>query len=384
MWMINKRGAANMVQIAHAGRRTILRTVLTGAALTIAVGGLLVWLAGVFQPKVPATTPARAELEPVGSRTLVPVRAIRVPAVESAVGTIRAVQEATLSAEVMAKVVAVNVSAGQRVKRGDLLVRLDDEELSAQARQAEAAVAAARAARDQARTEFERVKALAAQNVASTIEYQRAETALKSAEAEVQRAEQVQVAAAKNLSYAQIVSPFDGSVVDKRVNVGDIAMPQKVLLTLYDPTRMQLVASVRESLIDRIKLHQNLAVQIGALGRTCAGSVSEIVPESDVASRSFLVKVTGPCDPEIHSGMFGRLLIPVDEEQWVVVPRNAVRRVGQLEMVAVADPEGRALERRVVQLGRVRGEDVEVLSGVRVGERVALPVSESASGQAAR
>ena len=369
-------------------RHGVLRTLLSGGVLLIAVAALLLWLAGVFQPKVPvAAVPRTAATETAASgRTLVPVRAIDVPAVESAVGTIRAVQETTLSAEVMAKVLEVNVIAGQKVARGELLVRLDDGELRAQLQQVEAAVAAATAARDQARTEFERVKGLFAQNVASTIEYQRTETALKAAEADLQRAEQAQVGAAKNVSYTQIVSPFDGIVIDRRVSVGDIAMPQKVLLTLYDPTHMQLVASVRESLIDRIKPNQNMSVHLASLNRTCQGTVSEIVPESDVASRSFLVKVTGPCSPEIHSGMFGRLLIPLDTERWLVVPRAAVRNVGQLDMVDVAAADGRGLERRVVQLGRTRGDDVEVLSGLKAGEQVALPAgaAQDQAGQAAR
>jgi multidrug efflux pump subunit AcrA (membrane-fusion protein) len=145
---------------------------------------------------------------------------------------------------------------------------------------------------------------------------------------------------------------------------------------------MQLVASVRESLIDRIRKDQVLSVQIDALRRECHGTVTEIVPESDVSSRSFLVKVSGPCPPDIHSGMFGRLLIPMDPERWLVIPRTAIRRVGQLEIVDVADAGGQTLQRRVVRTGRTRDNDVEILSGLREGEQVALPAgvrSEPAS-----
>jgi len=109
---------------------------------------------------------------------------------------------------------------------------------------------------------------------------------------------------------------------------------------------MQLVASVRESLIDRVRTEQVLPVYIDALRRECHGVVTEIVPESDVASRSFLVKVSGPCPPDLHSGMFGRLLIPMDPERWIVIPQAAIRRVGQIEVVDVADSGSAGLRRR--------------------------------------
>lgn len=351
----------------------VIRKTITGLAFSVVVVLLLLWLAGTFHHKLPTERARAATGRPVGTRPLVPVRQIEVPAIEAAVGTVRAVQQTTIVAEVMAKVIAVDARAGQLVRKGDVLVRLDPEELQARLQQAEAAVAAATAARDQAQTEWERVQGLYAQNAAAKIEFQRAATALKSAQAELEQAQQVRLAAAKNLSYTTIVSPFDGIVIDKQVEVGDTAAPQKTLLTLYDPTRMQLVASVRESLIDRVHKDQTLPVFIDALQRQCHGIVTEIVPESDVASRSFLVKVSGPCPPDIHSGMFGRLLIPLDNEQWLVIPHSAIRRIGQLEVVDVVAPDGSTLQRRVVRTGRTREDDVEILSGLQVGEQVALP-----------
>jgi RND family efflux transporter MFP subunit len=229
-----------------------LRVLVMTAGFTAVVVLLLLWLAGHFQPKIDPSRHGTAQAEPLGDRKLVPVEAIEVPAVESAVGTVRAVQQTTIAAEVMAKVLEVNVRAGQAVRKGEVLARLDAEELQARLQQAEAAVAAATAARDQAQTEWDRVKKLHEQNNASQIEFQRTETELKSASAALQQADQVRAAAAKGLSHTTIASPFDGIVIDKQIDVGDTAYPQKPLLTLYDPTRMQLVASVRESLIDRV------------------------------------------------------------------------------------------------------------------------------------
>jgi len=102
----------------------------------------------------------------------------------------------------------------------------------------------------------------------------------------------------------------------------------------------------------------------------CRGRVSEIVPEAETASRTFSVKVTGPCPPDVYTGMFGRLLIPLDEQEVLVVPKSAVRRVGQLELVDVVT-DGRRL-RRAVKTGRNYGEDVEILAGLHEGESVVV------------
>jgi multidrug efflux pump subunit AcrA (membrane-fusion protein) len=95
------------------------------------------------------------------------------------------------------------------------------------------------------------------------------------------------------------------------------------------------------------------------------------VPEAQSSSRSFQVKVTGPCPPGIYSGMSGHILIPLDEEEVLVVPRRAVRMVGQLEQVEVVK-DGRP-NRQPIRTGRAFGDDVEVLSGLREGEKVVVP-----------
>jgi len=100
------------------------------------------------------------------------------------------------------------------------------------------------------------------------------------------------------------------------------------------------------------------------------GTISEIVPEAQAASRSFQVKVTGPCPTGIYSGMFGRILIPLEDEDVLVVRAGAVRKVGQLELVDVV--EGGTAQRRSIRTGRTLDGDVEVLSGLREGEQVVV------------
>jgi len=359
----------------------LLRIAAIAVGFAVVVVVLILALAGVFHSKIgdrgSAAGPSAGR--PIGGARLVEARVVRRPATEAAVGTIRAVHETAVASKLLAKIVEVNIQAGQAVSRDEVLVRLDQEDLHARLEQAEAAVVAARAARDQAQVEHDRVADLVERKMAAPIEFQRVETALKSARAELDRAEQMRREAETILSYATIRSPIDGIVVDKRVEVGDTVAPGQVLATLYDPTRMQLVASVRESLAHRLSVGQAIGVKVDALDKACEGSVSEIVPEAEAASRSFQVKVTGPCPPGIYSGMFGRLLIPLDDEELLVIPRSAVRKVGQLDLVDVV--VGETLQRRIVQVGRVLGDNVEILAGIRVGERVATRGANASSGE---
>lgn len=371
--------------MAQAARFSRVIAVVKGVGaligFTVVVVLLMLWLLGTFRPKIDEAAAGAPPLRPVGDAPLADVRKTRVPVTESAVGTVQAVQQSAVASKIRANVLEVNVTAGQMVKKGQVLVRLDDADLRARLQQAQAAVIAATAQRDQAKVELERVGRIFKQEAATKIELDRTETALKTAEAQLRQAEQVASEAKTYLGYATIVSPMDGKVIDKRVEMGDTVVPGQVLVTLYDHTRMQLVASVRESLTQRLKVGQTIGIEIESLSKTCQGKISEIVPEAESASRTFAVKVTGPCPPGIYPGMFGRMLIPLDDQELLVIPQQAVRRVGQLTVVDVAD--GDVLRRHAVQLGRRIGSDVQVLSGLSPGEKVAVQATTQSATRGA-
>jgi RND family efflux transporter MFP subunit len=303
------------------------------------------------------------------------VQLVRRPRYETAVGTIKPVHEASVASKLLARVVEVTVKAGQAVAKDEVLVRLDDSDLKAREQQAQAALDAAEARLKQAMADFERAEKLIAQNAIARADYDKAEAALSTANADLERARQALSESQVVLGYATIVAPLGGIVIDKRVEAGDTVSPGQILLVLYDPTHMQMVATVRESLALGLKVGDQLPARLESLGYECEATISEIVPEAEAASRSFTIKVTGPCPPGVYSGMFGRLLIPLAEEELVVVPRAAVHHVGQLTMVDVVS-DGR-LHRRSVQLGREVDSGYEVLAGLVPGERVALAPGSS-------
>ncbi|MBI4880057.1 MAG: efflux RND transporter periplasmic adaptor subunit [Planctomycetes bacterium] len=352
----------------------VLRRALVALVFTAITVLLILWLAGAFEEKIDdrdaAATQEAAPGRPAGEAPLAAARLLRVPRIETASGSVEAVRRTVLASRLLSTVKDIPISAGQRVEKGAVLVTLDAVDLEARLEQARAALAAATAESEQARVDFERAEKLREQDVISDAEYDKVKTRLTTAEAQMQRATQQRDETQSTLGYATLLAPFSGVVVDKLVEAGDTVTPGQALLSLYDPAHMQLVANVRESLARRLKVDDLIDVRIDALDLDCQGRISEVVPSADAASRTFEVKVTGPCPPGAYGGMFGRLKIPLDEEEVLVIPRTAVRQVGQMTLVDVA--EGGLLRRRAVQLGREFGADVQVLSGLRSGEQVAL------------
>jgi len=347
---------------------------------------IMMYLAGRFSEKVPISSSGETAHTAGIQGTVVPVRKVAREVRESAVGTIRAVYEIPIRSKLLARVVEVNIAAGQAVRTGDVLVQLDDTDLRAKLEQANAAVVSSEALRSQAASDQQRNASLLESKAISRQEYEKSETALRAAEAELERAQEAVKEMQATLDWATIRSPIDGTVVDKQVDAGEMVVPGQPLAKLFDPKRMQLVANVRESLTHQLRVGQDIDVRIEGLDKQCSGLVSEIVPEAQSASRAFQVKVTGPCPDGIFSGMFGRIFIPLGMEQILVVPRGAVRQVGQLELVHVVD-RGQTYERAIRtgrllgdvqdETGRVLPDQVEVLSGLREGEQIVVPATSS-------
>ena len=363
-----------MKRVGNASYRWVrwLVTPIVFLAFAAGVAILLLWLAGKFTPKVPtvAGAPDATQTQPVPGQ-IVRASMLKVPMSESAVGTIRAVHETTIASRILARVLEVNLKAGQAVKADQVLVRLDDVDLRARLQQAKASLASAEAAHAQAVIDEERLRDIIKTGAASRVEYDRAALALKSTAADLTRFKETVNEVQAMLDYATVKAPMDGIVIDKKVDVGDTVMPGQVLVTLIDPKHMQLIASVRESLAHKLERGQSIGVKIDLLDKLCNGTISEIVPEAQSASRSFQVKVTGPCPAGIYTGMFGRIIIPLGEEQVLVIPAKAVRNIGQLEMVDVVE-NGRT-DLRAIRTGRRFDDRVQVLSGLREGEQVVVP-----------
>ncbi len=355
----------------------VFRQILFSLLMTGGIAVLMLALSGYFKTKISSSPGTTISNDKPFAGQVAEVRSVPWQRFESAIGTIRAVQESAVASKILARVMEVKIKAGQPVTKDEVLVRLDDSDLTARLKQAEAAATSAVAAREKSNIDMIRAENLRKSQAISEAEYDAITREGKSAKAEEERTKQLVNEATIILSYATIRAPMSGIVIDKRVEVGDTVVPGQVLFTVYDPTRMQLLASVRESMALKLKVGQIIPTRLDALNYTCDAAVTEIVPEAQASSRSFIVKVSGPCPPGIYSGMFGRISIPLEDETVVVVPQAAVYRVGQLDMVDAVS--NNVVHRRVVQLGRLNSGNYEVLSGLRPGEKVILRTNETPS-----
>ncbi len=350
------------------------KVIKNAAVIVVSLGVvlfILLYMSGAFRAKVePGTI-----VPPVNLATDQPKAVVhRIVDVErnEVVGTLRAVRRAEVSPKVMATVEEVTVRAGDTVKKGDVLVRLDDRDQRARLEQAEQQVLAAEANLERAENDYNRFKDLLEQKVATQQEFDEKAAQYRVAQAELKGAAEAASEAKTMLSYTVIEAPFDGIVVDKLVDIGDTASPGKNLMTLYNPSQLRLEAAVPETLAGGVAVGNPLAVRIDSLDLTLEGTVSEIVPMAEAASRSVLVKVDVLEDPRMVEGQFGRLLIPARERIRYCVPMSAVREVGQLRFVDVVTSES-TIDRRQVTLGEHSEMGrIEVLSGLEAGEVVLL------------
>jgi RND family efflux transporter MFP subunit len=288
-------------------------------------------------------------------------------------GTVKSRTQAQLASKLLARIKELPVEVGTAVKGGDVIAVLDDRDALSRVEQAKAGREGAQAQAAQAEAEFARVKGLFEKEAATQKELEAAESRAKSARAHVDQSRQALIEAEVLLSEATLRAPFDGVVTDKCAQSGDTAVPGKPLVAVQDPCHLRLEAGVPESYARKASLGMNVQVRIDSLGREMTARIEEIAPVADPESRTFLVKAALLEENGLRPGMFGRLILPCGKKAVLLVPTSRVTRVGQLEIVRVLEEAETRV--RHVRTGKTYGDSVEVLSGLREGERI-LPREE--------
>ncbi len=264
------------------------------------------------------------------------------------------------------RIASLPVVLGQQVKAGEQIAGLDTAEIKARLEQAEASL-------EQSQRDWKRTSALFEQQAATQAEYDAAQSRYRIAKA-------VAAEAKAMLSYAQIVAPFDGVVTKKWADIGDLAVPGKPLVSIEDPSVLQLEADVPQAIASHVQRGARLAVSVDGMNGALSGTVSEIAPASDPVSRTLQVKVDLPQQPGLHSGQFARLLVPVGESTSPRVPVSAVVQRGQLEIVFVL--AGQNARMHLVKTGKRTGDEMEILSGLDAGDVVVVTgASQLTDGQ---
>lgn len=269
-------------------------------------------------------------------------------------GTVSAVERATIAARVAGVITILPVDLGSIVKKGDVLAKINANEIAARLSQAEARL-------EQARRNLERERRLLEKEAATRSGVKDLEEALRIAEAGYQEARTM-------FGYTTVTAPFAGLVAQKMVNVGDLASPGTALLTLESSRRLQIVVEVPESFTQQIEQDAELPFMVPAAEFSGQGRVAEIAPVADPLSRTATVKISIEAHPRLRPGQFARVTLAGSAITALLVPTSALITFGQMEQVFILEDNVARL--RLVRSGRRNNGMVEIISGLNGGEQV--------------
>jgi len=331
------------------------------------LGGLLILMAvSVFLMLSP-----KHEEKPQPIRSIVEAQTILPDSVDLLLlrevpGVVVSVSQGILASQVTGLVEEVRVREGDRVKTGQVLILLDNRDLQAQLERVEAEV-------DNAKAHYERIQRLYDEESVSRQELDDARRAYKVAEA-------ARKAIEANLAYTLLKAPFDGVITDKMTEKGEVATPGKPLLRLEDNLHLRFEAAVAVTDIGALRVGDPVTVRLDAFDDLLlSGRVAKILPAADPSTHSVMVKVDLTSRPGLKSGLFGKMSFPIGTRKALTLPASAVLEKDGLSSVYVVHESG-VIQSRMVKVGKAQEERVEILSGLRPGERVLAHAQEGQEG----
>jgi RND family efflux transporter MFP subunit len=346
------------------------------------------------EPAKPATATAQADAKKDGKPVQLLVQPEDVLTVQSnslasgpvITGSIQPERKADLRAEVSAVVLQVLKENGEPVKRGDVLVKLDETSIRDSLMSAEASVRAAEQAFEQSTRALERLKTLRASGMTSAQALDDAEVRRNTAQSEVSAARSRLAAARQQVGRTVVRAPFDGIVSDRKVSAGDTAAIGKELLKVIDPTSMRYEGRVSADKISTVKVGQKVTYRINGYGdRQFTGVVKRIDPAANEVTRQVevLVGLTGE-QPRV-SGLYAEGRIDAESTSALMVPESALVKSGDHTYAWKIGAGGKSLVKADLGIGArdQRTGAYEIKSGLAAGDLVLrAPNSSLKDGQA--
>jgi RND family efflux transporter MFP subunit len=279
-----------------------------------------------------------------------------IDSVVTAAGALSSKNTSVLSSKVMGRVVHLSVQEGDQVAAGKLLIKIDSGEITAQ-------TIMARATYNNARLQYNRIKSLYDATAATQMEMDQATLGFENAQAGLQAAKAME-------SYTIITAPISGQIVEKRINVGEMALPGQPLIRIEDNKNLRLEVTVKEQDILFIQPGNPVKVRIDAMpGTEISGTVSQVVQASDVRTHSFIVKIDIPANKGLITGMYGKASFTIGKHEAILIPKTALVEMSGISGVYLVSAEQSAVF-QMVQVGEEHGNFVEVISGLKKGDCV--------------
>jgi RND family efflux transporter MFP subunit len=299
-----------------------------------------------------------------------PVARADLPRVYRLDGVAEAVNRGTVSAQTAGRVVAVNFDVDDFVRKGDLVVQIEDLEHQSRVSQAQANLQAAVARRQDAEIEFKRIQGVFAKQAVSKAEMDKATTALKQARAGEKAADAASEQALQQLEYTRIKAPYNGIVTERLVEVGESVQPGQSLISGLSLDSLRISVDVPQNLVELIRTEGKAQARVG--GKWIMAEDVTVFPVADPRSDTFEVRLRLPAGVEgVFPGMYMKVGFVAGSQPALVVPLSAVVLRSEVVAVYVVDAEGR-VHFRHIRLGSPAGQaHVGVLSGLDEGELVA-------------
>jgi membrane fusion protein (multidrug efflux system) len=294
-------------------------------------------------------------------------------------GSVQPERKADLRAEVSAVVLQVLKENGEAVKRGDVLVRLDETAIHDSLSSAEASARSATQALEQSERQLERLKTLRASGMTSAQALDDAEVRRNSAQSEVAAARTRVVQARQQLARTQVRAPFDGVVSDRKVSAGDTAAIGKEMLKVIDPTSMRFEGRVSSDKVSQVKVGQPVSFRVNGYGeQEFRGTIKRIDFAANDVTRQVevLVSFANATQPKV-SGLYAEGRIESDTVAALTLPEGALVKAG--DKAYTWRVKDRTLNRVDLTLGMrdARTGNYEVRGGLAAGDMVMRNPSSS-------
>lgn len=338
----------------------------TSYLATLTLTGLL-----LIQTGLPAHAVTAAPLETIT------VQATDAVAWSSFDGKLEAIQQSSMAAQVSGSITAIAVKAGDTVKSGQLLLQMDADTADQAALANQAQTQAAKAGLDLAAQDLKRQQTLYKAGYLSQAAYQRAQAHYRAAQAQFQAQQASTRAAQAQSDHFALHAPYDGVIASVPANVGDMAMPGQTLLVLYQPGQLRVTAAVPQSALSALSPQHTPWLELPnspVAGQTIIPTGIQLLPTIDPGTQTGHIRLDLPTDLKgVVPGAFARVWLPSATPTGLrlSVPASSIVRHAEFVGLYVLAPDNQPLLRQV-RLGSQTGDQVEVLAGVAVGERVAI------------
>lgn len=339
--------------------------------LTLAVCGIAVFLGACGAKPAPGTGVAGPPL------AMVVLQPVRTPLERSVDGTIEAVNQATVSAQTSGRIAEILYDVNDVVPAGAVIIRLKGTEQRAGMQGAEASLNEARARHAEAATNYQRVSDMYQRRVVSKAQLDQATANRDAAAARLEAAQAALTTARESVGYTEIRAPYGGVVTKRLVEVGESVSPGTPLMSGLSLRDLRVSLNVPQSIVAQVRALKKAAVYVQ--GKRIEAVRITIFPEAATPSSTFRARLDLPPDSvALAPGMYVKVGLVIGEAERLLVPATAVVERSEVTAVYVIDARGQ-VSLRYVRPGHRFGENLEILSGLVAGERIALdPIAASA------